>query len=233
MLRTYRDGSVLCEAQLPQLTEGTDEQSHLLIHRGELIRILVAEAKNIGVCIQLASRVIGIDFAKASIQFSDTVKADYDVIFGADGSKSFCRSLLFGDSCGPLLSGDVAYRITVPVEKVASEETLSPFLGDSSVSCWMGPDAHAVCYNLKESGMVNIVLVGPHKPSVNDDTQSERQEVRELFAIWDPRLQKLLELSTTVLKRRLQGSHRMESWSHPDGKFTLVGDACHTFLPTL
>ena len=82
--------------------------------------------------------------------------------------------------------------------------------------------------------MVNIVIVGPYSRSVNDaDAQSERQEVRDLLATWNPRLQKLLELSTGILKRRLQGSHRMESWSHPGGKFVLVGDACHTSLPTL
>ncbi len=235
MLRTYGDGSLLCEAHLPQLVEGADETSHLLIHRGELIRILVAEARKIGVCIQLASRVTGIDFERPSIQFMDTGRLDYDVVFGADGSKSLCRSLLFGDSCGPQLSGDVAYRMTVPVETIASDKTLSPFVEDSSVNCWMGPDAHAVSYQLKESGMVNIVLVGPYNPSVNpdDDAQSDRQDVEDLLARWDPRLRRLLGLSTCILKRRLQGSHEMETWSHPGGKFVLVGDACHTSLPTL
>ena len=159
MLRTYRDGSVLCEAQLPQLIEGADEIPHLLIHRGELIRILVTEVKKNGVCIQLASRVTGIDFERPSIQFMDRVKADYDVIFGPDGSKSLCRNLLFGDSCGPQLSGGVAYRMTVPVETVASEGKLSPFLENSSVNCWMSPYVHAVCYQLKESRH------GPHSPS--------------------------------------------------------------------
>ena len=225
---------MLCEAQVPRSIEGADEISHLLIHRGELIRIFVAEAKKLGVSIQLASRITGIDYERPSIHFMDRVRADYDAIFGADGSKSFCRSLLFGDFCGPQLSGDVAYRMTVPVETVASEGTLSTFVEDSGVSCWMGPDAHAVCYQLKESGIVNVVLIGPYNPSLNDaNAQSERQEVRDLLAAWDPRLQKLLELSTSILKRRLQGSHRMESWSHPGGKFVLVGDACHTSLPTL
>ena len=145
---------MLCEAQVPQSIEGAEEISYLLIHRGELIRTFVVEAKKPGVSIQLASRITGVGYERPSIQFMDRVRADHDAIFGANGSKSFCRSLLFGDFCGPQMSGDVACRMTVPVETVASEGTLSFFVEDSSVSCWMGPDAHAVYYQLKESGMV-------------------------------------------------------------------------------
>ena len=156
MQRTYRDDSVLCEAQLFELIEGADEISHLPIHRRELIRVLFGEAKKIGVCIQLASRVTGIDIERPSIQVIHTVKAHYDVIFAADGSRSFCRSPLFGDSCGPQLSGDVAYRMTVPVETFASEGTLSHFVEDSSVSCWTSPDGRPSCM----IGWIRGVLAG-------------------------------------------------------------------------
>ena len=158
----------------------------------------------------------------------------YDVVFVADGSNSACRGLLFGDSHGPQLSGEVAYRVMVPVKEVGEDKDLSVFAEDSDVSCWMGPDAHVVCYRLKEENIVNVVVVGPDDfPASAEGAHSEQQEMEARFANWDPRLQKLLRLAKTVLKRRVQGSHEMASWSHPDGKFALVGDACHTTIPTL
>lgn len=188
----------------------------------------------LGVAFHFNAAVTKIDFEKARILLSDGKEYGYDVIFGADGSKSVCRGLAFGELLGPQFSGDVAYRLMVPVCDVKEDEELSIFLEGSDVSCWMGPDAHVVCYRLKEESMLNVVLVGPYDSSaLGDGTHSDLQEMEALFANWDPRLHKLLRLAKTVLKRRLQGSHLMASWNHPDGKFALIGDACHTTLPTL
>ena len=122
----------------------------------------------------------------------------------------------------------------VSVKEVEEDKELSVFAKDSDVSCWMGLDAYVVCYRLEKEDMMNVVLVGPNEfPLFTDSAHSEQQEMEARFANWDPRLQKLPRLGKTVLKRRLQGSHEIASWSHPDGKFALVGDACHTMLPTL
>lgn len=234
-LRSYKDGQVLFKRSARVHAQGTLQAPHLFLHRADLLKCLVEEALRLGVTFRFDATVRRIDFGKATTQLLDDEEEDaYDVIFGADGSQSVTRGLLFGNSHGPQLSGEVAYRVMVPVEEVEEDKELSVFAKDSDVSCWMGPDAHVVCYRLEKEDMVNVVLVGPDQlPAFTDSAHSEEQEMEARFANWDPRLQKLLRLAKTVLKRRLQGSHEMASWGHPDGKFALVGDACHTTLPTL
>lgn len=234
MLRAYNDGRILFRRNAPALAPDVAEPPHLLLHRAKFLRTLVEEAMRLGVAFRFGANVAKIDFEKATIRLLDGEEYGYDVIFGADGSKSICRRLLFGESHGPQLSGDVAYRIMIPVSEVERDEELSAFVEGFDISCWMGPDSHVVCYRLKEESMFNVVLVGPYDSSaLGDGVLSDRQKMEAHFTNWDPRLQRLLRLAKTVLKRRLQGSHEMASWSHPDGKFALVGGACHTTLPTL
>ena len=234
ILRAYKDGQILFKRHAPALAPQLFQPPHLFLHRAKFLEILVQEAVRLGVAFRFDATVTSIDFERARIRLLNGDGDEYDLILGADGSKSVCRGLLFGHSHGPQLSGEVAYRVMVPVKAIGEDEDLSVFTEDSDVSCWMGPDAHVVCYRLKEEDMVNVVLVGPNEsPAFTDGAHSEQQEMEAQLANWDPRLQKILRLAKTVLKRRLQGSHEMASWSQPDGKFALVGDACHTSLPTL
>ena len=234
ILRAYKDGRVLFKRNTPALAEGMCETPHLLLHRAKFLKTLVEEAIRLGVVFRFGATVTMIDFEEVKIHLWDGETYKYDVIFGADGSKSVCRALLFGESHGPQLSGDVAYRIMIPVSEVEKDNELSAFVESHDISCWMGPDAHVVCYRLQEESMLNVVLVGPHDSSaLGGSAHSDKEEMEALFSDWDHRLQKLFGLAETVLKRRLQGSHEMASWSHPSGKFALVGDACHTTFPTL
>lgn len=49
----------------------------------------------------------------------------------------------------------------------------------------------------------------------------------------DPRIPKLLALCDSVYKWRLCIRSGMDTWSHPSGSFTLLGDAVHAALPYL
>jgi len=97
-----------------------------------------------------------------------------------------------------------------------------------------GPQGHAVCYLLKGEGYYNIVLICPdNMPGGVNVMSADPAEVRKFFKSWDPRLQKMISLVSSVSKWRLQNSTEMTSWTHPSGKFTLLGDACHATLPYL
>ena len=63
--------------------------------------------------------------------------------------------------------------------------------------------------------------------------KADLQEMRAFFAGWDPKLRALLGLVQGTTKWRLLNNEEMESWSHPKGKFALLGDACHASLPYL
>src|SRR6202012_3052331 len=70
-------------------------------------------------------------------------------------------------------------------------------------------------------------------PELVNQQKGDLQEMRALFATWDPQLRALLDLCNDTSKWRLLNSREMPTWSHPSGHFTLLGDACHATLPYL
>lgn len=233
VLRSYGDGKTLFKRALP--CEKPDDTPHLLTNRADLLKVLYEEAVRLGVRFHFGSTVSKIDFIKPAIEFSDGANVACNVIFGADGQKSFCRELFLGHSDPPQFSGDLAYRITIPVSEVETHPDLASLLESHDISCWMGPGAHVVCYQLKNA--LNVVLVAPDNPSPslsdNNSPHANLQELEDVFHNWDPRLRKLFKLTKGVLKHRLLSSHEMPTWSHPNGTFALVGDACHVSTPHL
>lgn len=207
---------------------------YLHIHRADYHRILVDEAVRVGVKIILDSAAIGIDFQKPSVQVAKKPDFHADLIIGADGVKSTCREILLGRSDPPHMTGDLAYRILVKAEDMRSHPSLRDLVEKPAVNYWLGPHAHVVCYLLKEGGLYNIVLICPDNlPEMVNTAKADLQEMRDFFQQWDPRLKLLLSMVQETDKWRLQNSREMKSWSHPSGKFTLLGDACHATLPYL
>ena len=104
----------------------------------------------------------------------------------------------------------------------------------SAINIWMGPDAHVVGYFLQDGGLYNMVLAcRDNMPELVNTAKADVREMREVFRGWDPILETLLGLVRETSKWRLLDSREMERWSHPSGKFTLLGDACHATLPFL
>ena len=63
--------------------------------------------------------------------------------------------------------------------------------------------------------------------------KADLSEMTAFFSDWDPRLRAVLGLVKETSKWRLQNSEEMDRWSHDEGKFALLGDACHATLPYL
>ena len=229
LLRSFKDGSILLQRTFPSKSD----TPHLLSHRADFLAVLAEEAVKLGVSIRFGTVVSEFDFEHSSVKLPDGQGIHYDVILGADGQKSFCREAMLGRSDPPKLSGEVAYRVVIPIEMLEKYEELSKYVASLDISCWMGPNAHLVSYQLKRA--LNLVLIGPDSDTLTrtKNTKSERQEVEELLKSWDSRLRTLFSLSQDVLKRRLMSSHEMTTWSHPNGAFALVGDACHVSTPHL
>ena len=228
-LRSYRDGDILFKREIPSPPlQGTP---HLLMHRAEFLKVLFYEALRLGVLARFDSIVTGIDFTKPSISLSGSGEILHDVIFGADGQKSHCREIFLARPDPPRLSGDLAYRIVIPLSECKKDEELMDLLGTSDINCWMGPHAHVVLYQLKDA--LNVVMVGPDSDPTSSDGLVDLQEVTTVFKHWDPRLRRICQLAKGVLRRRLLSSHEMATWSHANGTFALLGDACHVSTPHL
>ena len=207
---------------------------YLHIHRADYHRILVSEAERLGINMKLGSTVTGLDFEKGLIRIRDKPDFQADLILGCDGLKSICRESLLGHADPPHFTGDLAYRIVIRAEDMKRHPDLRDLAEKPAINYWMGPYGHVVCYLLQGGGLYNIVLICPDNlPEMLYTAKADLREMREFFEKWDPKLKTLLGMVQETTKWRLMNSQEMDSWSHPSGKFALLGDACHATLPYL
>ena len=234
IIRSYRDGTILNKLNMVPYAEKRYGVPYLHIHRADYHKILVDEAHRLGVKMQLGSVVRGIDFDRAIVYIRDKPDFHADLILGADGLKSVCRESLLGHPDPPHLTGDLAYRIVIKADDMKKHPDLRDLAEKPAINYWMGPHGHVVCYLLKGGGLYNIVLICPDNlPEMMNTAKADLQEMRDFFDGWDPKLKTLLGMVQETTKWRLLNSEEMESWSHPSGKFALLGDACHATLPYL
>jgi len=207
---------------------------YLHIHRADYHKILVIEAERRGVEMHLGSVVTGIDFEEGLIHLKDKPDFQVDLILGCDGLKSICRESLLGHADPPHSTGDLAYRIIIKAEDMIKHPDLRELAEKPAINYWIGPHGHVVCYLLQGGGLYNIVLICPDDlPEMVNTAKADLQEMRDFFDKWDPKLKTLLGMVQETVKWRLTNSEEMESWNHPNGKFVLLGDACHATLPYL
>ena len=80
--------------------------------------------------------------------------------------------------------------------------------------------------------MFNIVLLVPDNLPENISKQSgSLQEMRAIFADWDPALNRFLDYVKTADKWKLMHRSEMSSWVNDAGNLVFIGDACHPMLP--
>ena len=237
MLRSYRDGKILNRLQLDPYAAKIYGGSYLHIHRADYHRILVQEAQRLGVQVMLGCTVTGIDFKFKKVYIQNALPFVADALIGADGLKSFCRGALLCEgrqASIPRPTGDLAYRILIDVEEIKSHEQLREFVENPALNYWLGPSGHVVAYLIQNEKLYNIVLICPDKlPEMVNTQKADLQEMRGFFEHWDPRLKSLLELVQETSMWKLLDSEELEEWKHENGRFTLLGDACHATFPYL
>ena len=235
ILRSYKDGKVLSKQNLIPYAEERYGTPYLHIHRADYHSLLVDEARRVGVHIQLDATVTTIDFERPAARLSGKPDFVADIIIGADGLKSVCREALLGHADPPHLTGDLAYRITIKADDMKQHPLLCQLVQEPAITYWLGPDSHAVGYLLKGGGgLYNIVVTNPDNlPETVNMAKANLQEMRDFFKDWEPMFKALLDTVQDCSKWRLQNSREMKTWSHPSGRFALLGDACHATLPYL
>lgn len=234
ILRSYRDGHILSRQNMSPHAVDTYGSPYLHIHRADYHRILVQEAQRLGIKIMLDCRVIAVDFTAPAIIILDQPTFYADLVIGADGLKSVCREALLARADPPYLTGDLAYRVIIDAEDMRNHPLLKDLVDNPAITYWMGPESHVVSYLLQRGTKYNIVMICPDNlPELVNTAKADIQEMRDFFVRWDPKLKALLELVKDSSKWRLQDSREMRRWSHPAGRFTLLGDACHATLPYL
>lgn len=234
-IHSYKDGHVLTKQTLDPAMQQAYHAPYLVIHRAEYIKVLVKEAEELGVTIQLGSVVEGIDFPTPSILLENGKILEADLIIGADGERSFCRDALLGYPDPPHPSGDIVFRTVIPVEKLQRDPTLTSLIDPPAVHFWLGPDAHALAYMLGD-GLLNLVLINSDFPGAQatfGPQPADMDQFRDSVKHWDYKFKKLLDIAQQASKWILVECNDTPFWTHPAGKFTLLGDSAHAMLPYL
>ncbi len=207
------------------------------LHRVDLQQALVGKCEALGVEIKLGARAVDVEFAEARVTLGDGGVVQGDVVLLADGLWSGIRPGFLGRPSPAVLTGDLAYRITLRADELEGEdaEELREFVRDATVDFWVGPRAHCVGYSVRGGEVYNLVFLCPDDlPKGVVKLEGDLEEMRERFAAWDPLLGKFLrQVKGGVHKWRLMWLDALPEWANEKGTFFMAGDCCHPMLPYL
>jgi salicylate hydroxylase len=172
-------------------------------HRVDLQQAMVKRAEELGVEVVLNAKVSKIEFGSASgseAKITTEVGQGFvtDLVVGADGLWSTCRSAMLGHTDFPLPTGDLAYRLVLKIDQIRDPK-LRDMVQNPVCRFWAGPDSHVVAYSIRGGSVYNIVLLVP------DDleegvarTKGNVDEMRTFFEGWDPMQVPILQPSSSL-----------------------------------
>ncbi|KAI1407194.1 hypothetical protein F5Y13DRAFT_195605 [Hypoxylon sp. FL1857] len=211
---------------------------HLLIHRREILNILVDKARDLKVSLKLDSRVVHIDFLSRKVATVSGEMFTADLFIGADGERSFCRSKILGRPDVPHPTGKLVYRFTLDQNAVRKNPEVSHIVDSSPITCWIGPRSHVVAYELPSDGIFNVSLTCPDP--IEERIQfgprnADLTKMKGFFAKWNPVFLKLLDLATDAKYwTLLQLPEENRFWvDDKTQSMVLIGDAAHAMTPYL
>jgi salicylate hydroxylase len=231
VFRLHDTGEELQRFNLAADHERMHGQPYNQIHRADLHEIIAAKAVELKRdVVNLNKRVVRFVENGDGVElfFSDGTSAKGDVLVGADGLKSVVRAQFLG-SVPATYTGDGAWRITVPIEKVRT-----PHL-EHVMSVFMGPGGHCVCYYLRGGKLLNFVgCIETEEVSEESWTMRfPKERLRRDLAGWHPAIQAIIDAADDdgCFRWSLHNRPPIHKWSSQ--RVTIMGDAAHPTLPYL
>ncbi|GAB3974486.1 FAD-dependent monooxygenase [Plantactinospora veratri] len=222
--RRWADGRTLLRAPLGAALEERFGYPYYQMHRADLLAALARAVP--ADRLHLGHRLTGLTEHGDSVtaSFEGGVRAECDVLVGADGIHSTVRGELFGAEAARF-TGCVAYRGLVPAHRLRHLEL------EVSGEVWLGPGRHFVHYFVSDRRLVNFVAV-LERDAWRRESWTDRGDLGEAlaaYADWHPQVRAILSAVDETYVWALFDRPPLRRWSV--GRVTLLGDACHPMLP--
>jgi salicylate hydroxylase len=171
----------------------------------------------------------------------DPYQVTADILVAADGTKSSIRSALLsqtGLAAEAEDTGQAAYRVLLPREKMQSDPEMMELLDSNQVTRWIGEKRHWIAYPIHSRTIYNLSSIQPdtnfaEAPSMTYTTKGSKSAMLDVFSDFCPVVQRMLNLvpDGEVCEWKLRVHKPLPTWVH--GSVALLGDACHPTLPHL
>ena len=205
---------------------------YLTAHRADLHALLLQAVQKTATRLYLGKPLEAFQqTAQAvTVQTSDGLQVEGDVLVGADGLWSSVRTQLLGDG-PPRSTGHLAYRA------LASQADLPEKLRTQNITAWLGPKMHVVQYPVRRGEWLNVVAIVHGEVAADAANWDHAANAAELSARLAGACQPLRHMIEAMQGWRLwalhdrppmQGAHQ-----HALGRVALLGDAAHPMLPYL
>ena len=241
IMRRYANDSEICSRTHVRPASERYGAPMLVIHRGDLQKILLAAAVKELVKIRTSQKVMNVDANfEARVQLASGEWVQGDLLIGADGIHSLVRRRI-ASYCGVkdriTHTGDSAYRVTIAREKLNGEAEILQQLDQGISTRWMGPMGHIMAYPMRQDrSLYNMVFVHLSKPGKvnNKHLWSQKGDIEEMmnhYQEWSPTVKRLISYITPseLMEWPLNLHTTLPSWVV--NKVALLGDACHPMLP--
>lgn len=199
-------------------------QPFLLMHRADLISILMDAARGAGVAIETGVEVLSVADVDEGVELTlaDGRTDTAALVIGADGLHSRARAALNGDG-EPFFTGQVAWRALVPAPEGTPPEA----------RVYMGPGRHLVAYPLRDGRLLNLVGVEERAAWADEgwNHPDTPENFRNAFKGFAPDIRARLDDLDQVF---LWGLFRHPVAARWHGqRLAILGDAAHPTLPFL
>ncbi len=199
---------------------------YVVLHRSDLLGILLKAGENEGVGLEVNASVSAVDDDGHRVRAvcADGREFFASVLIGADGLRSHLRARFVDDDV--VCSGYVAYRGAVPIEQVERHADLR------DVVAWLGPEMHLVQYPLRSGDLYNQVAVF-HSPSFErgDPDWGNPSELAERFSVCCEHVRESVPMLGTDHRWPMYDRVPTTKWT--EGRVALMGDAAHPMLQYL